>query len=112
MNDPLDDLLDARFREETPYVDDDGFTTRVMRQLPRGRVSFRTQRSLIILAATIISAVVAYFASGQGMFIHEGLASLATFTPLQVLLLAAVCAMAMIIGGLWAALTRSRDLIM
>ena len=32
MNDPLDNLLDARLRDETPYIDDAGFTARFKAQ--------------------------------------------------------------------------------
>jgi hypothetical protein len=51
MNDPLDNLLDARLRDETPYIDDAGFTARVMQQLPRRRFSWSTQRAFIIFVA-------------------------------------------------------------
>src|SRR5205814_7664885 len=67
MNDPLDNLLDARLRDETPYIDDAGFTARVMKQLPHRRASWSTQRAFIIFAATVLAGVIAYFASGQGM---------------------------------------------
>jgi hypothetical protein len=111
MNDPLDDLLDARLRDETPYIDDAGFTARVMKQLPRRRVSWSTLRSFIILAATILSVVVAYFASDQGMFVHDAFARMSGLRPLQSLLVILVCGMAMTIAGLWAALTRRHDTI-
>jgi len=111
MNDPLDDLLDARLRDETPYLDDAGFTARVMKQLPRRRISSSTQRSFIILAATILSVVVAYFASDEGMFVHDGFARLSGLGPLQLLLVIFACGTAMTIAGLWAALTRMHDTI-
>jgi len=93
MNDPLDDLLDARLRDETPYIDDAGFTRRVMKQLPRHRVSWSSQRSFIILAATILSVVVAYFASGEGMFVLVA------------------CGITMTVAGLWVALARRHETI-
>ena len=74
MNDPLDNLLDARLRDETPYIDDAGFTARVMQQLPHRRFSWSAQRAFIIFAATIVSVVIAYFASGEGMFVHDAFA--------------------------------------
>src|SRR6266567_1717124 len=74
MNDPLDNLLDTRLREEMPYLDDAGFTARVMKQLPRRRFSLSTQRNLVIFVATIMSVVIAYFASGEGMFVHDAYA--------------------------------------
>jgi hypothetical protein len=111
MKDPLDDLLDARLRDGTPYVDDAGFTARVMKQLPRRRVSWSSQRSLIIFVATIVSVVIAYFASGEGMFVHDAFARMSGLRPMQLLLVIFACGMAMTVAGLWAALTRRHDTI-
>jgi hypothetical protein len=111
MNDSLDDLLDARLRDETPYIDDAGFTAHVMKQLPRRRVSWSGQRSFIILAATILSVLVAYFASGEGMFVHDAFTRMSGLRPLQLLLVIFACGTAMTIAGLWAALTRRHDTI-
>jgi hypothetical protein len=105
MNDPLDDLLDARLREETPYIDDAGFTARVMKQLPCRRLSWSSQRSLIILAATILSVVVAYFASGEGMFVHDAFARISGLQPVQLFLAIIGCGITMTVAGLWAGLT-------
>ena len=110
MNDPLDDLLDARLRDETPYIDDAGFTARVMQQLPHRRFSWSAQRAFIIFAATIVSVVIAYFASGEGMFVHDAFARMSGLKPLQLLLLILACGTGMTIAGLWAALTRTRDM--
>ena len=112
MNDPLDDLLDARLRDETPYIDDTGFTRRVMKQLPRRRVSWSSQRAFIILAATILSVVVAYFASGEGMFVHDAFAQMSALRPLHLLFVILACGTGMTIAGLWAALTRRHDTVM
>ena len=110
MNDPLDDLLDARFREETPYIDDAGFSARVMKQLPRRPVSWMSQRVIVIFVATIVSVVVAYFASGEGMFVHDAFAHISTLRPLQLLLIILACGMAMTIAGFWAALRRTHEI--
>jgi hypothetical protein len=109
MNGPLDNLLDARLRDETPYIDDAGFTARVMKQLPRRRFSWSTQRAFIIFAATILSVVIAYFASGEGMFVQDAFARVSGLRPLQLLLLIFACGAGMTIAGLWAALARTRD---
>src|SRR5437667_12415633 len=109
MNDPLDELLDTRLRDEMSYIDDAGFTARVMEQLPRHRVSWSSLRSFIILAATILSVVVAYFASGEGMFVHDAFARVSSLRPLQLLLLIFACGTGMTVAGLWAALARTRD---
>jgi len=103
-----EDWLDARLREEAPYIDDAGFTGRVMKQLPR-RHSLRTQRAIIILTATIVSVVIAYFGSGEGWFVREALVRAATLPPLTILAFVLACGLLLIVGGLWAALTRTRD---
>lgn len=103
----VEDWLDARLREEAPYIDDAGFTARVMKQLPR-HGSWRVQRAIIILVATVLSAVVAYFASGEGWFVREAVARALTFPPLVVLGIASGCGLLVLAAGLWAALTRQR----
>jgi hypothetical protein len=102
---PMEDWLDARLREEAPYIDDAGFTARVMKQLPR-HSSWRVQRAIIIFVATLLSAIVAYFASGEGWFVREAIARALTFPPLVVLGVASGCGLLVLAGGLWAALTR------
>ncbi len=112
MNDPLEDLLDARLREEAPYIDDNGFTALVMQRLPSRPSSLQTQRSIVILSAAILSVVVAYFASGEGMFVHDTFARLSLLPPLQLLALFVVCGIAMLTSGVWAALSRTRSPIL
>jgi hypothetical protein len=112
MKDPLDDLLDARLREETSYIDDDGFTARVLQCLPAQPRSMETQRSFVIFGAAILSVIVAYFASGQGMFVQQTFARLMQLPPLQLLILLVTCGIAMLASGLWAALTRTRGSIL
>ena len=103
-----EDWLNTRLREEAPYIDDAGFTRRVMKQLPR-RHSLRAQRAIIILTATIVSVVIAYFGSGEGWFVREALVRAATLPPLTVFGFIIACGLLLIVGGLWAALTRIRD---
>ena len=112
MKDPLDDLLDARLREETPYIDDDGFAVRVLQRLPAQPRSMETQRSVVIFGAAILSAIVAYFASGEGMFIHQAFARLMLLPPMQLLILFVTCGITMLISGLWAALARTRSSVL
>ena len=109
MKDPLDDLLDVRLREETSYIDDDGFTALVMKKLPARPRSLETQRSVVIFGAAILSAIVAYFASGEGMFMQQAFARLMLLPPLQLLILFVTCGITMLLIGLWAALARTRS---
>ncbi|MBV9009183.1 MAG: DUF5056 domain-containing protein [Verrucomicrobia bacterium] len=109
MNDPLDELLDARLRDETAYIDDDGFTARVMRELPVRPRSFQLQRAIIILAAAIVSVVVAYFASGEATFVREGFMRLSALPAVEMLALVFIYGLTTMVGGAWAALARTRD---
>src|SRR5437762_1503583 len=44
-----EDWLDRELREAAPYIDDDGFTVRVLQQLPAPRRSHDLLRSVILL---------------------------------------------------------------
>jgi hypothetical protein len=65
---PQEDWLDARLREEMPYIDDDGFTARVVQKLPAAHPR-RSFRGAILLAATILASLLAYFLSDGGRFL-------------------------------------------
>src|SRR5207237_5846475 len=93
-----EDWLDLRLREEAPYIDDAGFTGRLMKQLPQHH-SLRTQRAIIILTATIVSVVIAYFGSGEGWFVREALVRAATLPPLAVFGVVIACGLLLIVGG-------------
>lgn len=109
MDDPLDALLDARLREETAYIDDAGFTTHVLQELPPRPRSFATQRSLIILLASVISVIVAYFASDQGLFVREAFLRASQLTAPMIFAGAFIVGMFFTGVALWASLDRTRD---
>ena len=62
------DWLDKRLREEMPYIDDDGFTARVVQKLPAAQPR-RSFRGAILLCAAILASVLAYFLSDGGRFL-------------------------------------------
>jgi hypothetical protein len=58
MNPPeTDDPLDALLREQNQYVEDDGFTTRVIKILPRRRRMWL--RPALLLGATAVGSALA-----------------------------------------------------
>jgi hypothetical protein len=70
MNDQLqEDWLDARLRDEAPYIDDAGFTALVVQKLPAQRAAQRSFRGILLLAITIVACVVTYFVSDGGQFV-------------------------------------------
>jgi hypothetical protein len=62
-----EDWLDTRLREEMPYINDDGFTARVVQKLPAQRP--RSFRAAILVSLTIIASIVAYVLSDGGRFL-------------------------------------------
>jgi hypothetical protein len=92
-----DDELDRQLREAAPYIDDDGFTKRVLKQLPAQSAPARLRGVILILTA-ILASVVAYVVSGGGHFVIDYLAQLFQL-PMQWLLVLSFTA-GIVIGGL------------
>ena len=65
-----EDWLDAKLRDEMPYIDDDGFTSRVAHQLPVRRRSTKV-RSAILLSMSVVAAVIAYAVAGGSSFVLD-----------------------------------------
>jgi len=64
-NDWLDDLL----RQEADYVDDRGFTARVLAALPETRRAWYASRGFILLAATVLASVAALLIPGLASYV-------------------------------------------
>jgi hypothetical protein len=103
-----EDWLDRELREAAPYIDDGGFTARVLQQLPPPRRSHDLLRAAIILGMTFLASVLAYVVSGGGRFVGITLERLAALPTLWIFVLA--LASGLVISGLGAtaALSRSR----
>ena len=110
MNEQLEeDWLDAKLRDESPYIDDDGFTSRVAQQLPVRRRRSKA-RSAILASVTVLAAVVAYLVAGGSTFAIE-LLRWAAVMPLSVLyLITIVCGLLITAVGLYAAVAKARKL--
>jgi hypothetical protein len=80
-----DETLDRQLREAAPYIDDDGFTARVMARLPLVRPEPQWLRAMIVLGLALLGCGVAYMLSGGGRFVREGVIQLANF-PIWLLL--------------------------
>lgn len=79
VRDPVDELLKADAASQ-PYIDDAGFTLKVMDALPaRARVS-AAMRVAIPFAFTIASAVVVAFFAGGENFLIDAVMDIATNT--------------------------------
>ena len=102
------DELDRQLREAVPYIDDDGFTRGVLSQLPAPRrVRRQPLRAVILLSASIAASLIAYFLSGGGHFVIEGLNRLSQISP--VFILGGAAAFALLLTGVGAFAAFSRD---
>ena len=80
-----DDTLDRQLRDAAPYIDDEGFTARVIARLPAARPEPRWLRAMVLLGLTVLGSGVAYLLSGGGRFVRAGVIQLSNF-PIWLLL--------------------------
>ncbi len=87
MNAVIDDeTLDRQLREAAPYIDDDGFTARVVAKLASARPEPPRLRAVILISLTSLGSAIAYLLSGGGRFVSEGVMRLSSF-PIWLLLI-------------------------
>jgi hypothetical protein len=103
-----EDWLDRELREAAPYIDDEGFTVRVLQQLPAPRRHRDLLRAAIILGMTLLASVLAYAVSGGGRFVTVTLERLAALPALWVFVLALASGLVIAAVGATAAISRSR----
>ncbi len=84
-----EDWLDRRLREEMPYIDDAGFTARVVQKLP-APVRRHSWRAAILISITLLASVVTYLASDGGRFLIVAAYRFAAM-PLGFIGLVAIC---------------------
>ena len=65
-----DETLDRQLREAVAYIDDDGFTARVMASVPLARREPRWLRWMILIGLAALGSGVAYLVSGGGRFVR------------------------------------------
>ena len=104
-----DDELDRQLREAVPYIDDAGFTSRVMQCLPAATPATAKLRGTILITMTALACALAYLLSGRGGFVNQFVARVSElpFTWLLALTFAA----GIVVGGLGltAALFKARE---
>jgi hypothetical protein len=101
------DWLDAKLRDEMPYIDDAGFTARVVQQLPQRRHAPRSLRAVILLAMTFLASALAF------VFASPSVAAAGAFlfaVPLTTLCILTGCIVMTLtlVGGSFA-LSKARD---
>jgi anti-sigma factor RsiW len=103
------DQLDRQLREAAPYIDDNGFTARVLQQLPprRRRDSLR---AVILLGITLIASALAYVLSDGGRFVVVAMERLATLPALWLFALAFGSGILVMTAGAIAAIAKASEL--
>jgi hypothetical protein len=104
------DWLDRELREAAPYIDDGGFTARVLQRLPPPRRGHDLLRAAILLGMTLLASVLAYVVSGGGRFVSVTIERLAALPVLWVFVLALASGLAISAVGATAALSKGRAL--
>jgi hypothetical protein len=102
-----EDWLDRQLREAAPYVEDNGFTGRVLRNLPAPRRRRESLRTLILLGSAAFASALAYILSDGGRFIVVALSRLATVSTLWLLALTVGSGILVMTGGIVAALSKT-----
>jgi anti-sigma factor RsiW len=105
-----EDWLDRQLREAAPYIDDEGFTARVLQQLPPRRRHRDLLRAAILLGMTLLASLLAYVVSGGGRFVSVTLERLATLPALWVFVLALASGLVIAAVGATAAIFKGRAL--
>jgi hypothetical protein len=102
-----EDWLDAKLRDEMPYIDDAGFTARVVQQMPVRKRASRKLRATVLLLATFIASVVAFVFAGPSVV--SATAFLFALKPVTIAILAGCIVMLLTVLGGSYALTKARD---
>src|SRR5213080_5252381 len=102
-----EDWLDRQLRQAAPYIDDAGFTWRVLQQLPARRRRRDSLRAVILLGMTLLASALAYVLSDGGRFLVIATARLVALPTLSLLALAFVTGLLFMVGGVIAALSKT-----
>jgi hypothetical protein len=103
-----EDWLDRRLREAAPYIDDAGFTARVLRSLPPPRPKRDWLRLALLLTMSILASALAYFVGG-GKFVSASVVQITALPTLWIFAIALGAGVLVTAGGLFAAI-RTREL--
>ena len=102
-----DEMLDRQLAEAAPYIEDDGFTARVLRQLPQPLRRTEFLRSFILVAMSALASALTYVLSDGGRFILVEMFKLSTIPTLWVVVFALAAGMLVMAGGIFAATSKT-----
>jgi hypothetical protein len=102
-----EDWLDARLRDDAPYIDDAGFTSRVVQKLPARHVR-RSYRAFLLLGITLTACIAAFWFAGGTSLAFDTYANVAMLPVMWMWIFAAVVGILVMAGGVAAAVSRAR----
>jgi len=102
-----EDWLEARLREEAPYLDDAVFTSRVVQKLPARHVR-RSSRAFFLIGITLAACLAAFWFAGGTSFALDAYTNVAMLPVVWMWIGAAAVGFLVMAGGLAAAVSRSR----
>ena len=105
-----DDWLDRKLQEAVPYIEDDGFTARVLRQLPQPMQRMEFLRSFILVAMSALASALTYVLSDGGRFILVEMFRLTTIPTVWVVAFALASGMLVMAGGIFAAMYKTNQI--
>src|ERR1700724_399794 len=104
-----DDWLDRKLQEAAPYIEDDGFTARVLRQLPQPIRRHEFLRSFILVGMSALASALTYVLSDGGRFLVVEMFKVTTIPTLWVVVLALASGMLVMAGGIFAAMSKTNN---
>src|SRR2546428_13153267 len=108
MNEQIEqDWLDRRLQEAALYIQDDGFTARVLQQLPVPRQAGQFLRPFILVGMSALASALTYVLSDGGRFILVEMFRLTTIPTLWVVAFAMASGMLVMTAGIFAGRFRS-----
>jgi hypothetical protein len=105
-----EDSLDRQLRDATPYIEDGGFTARVLQQLPAPQRKGASLRPAILIGMSLLASALAYVLSDGGRFVVVGMTRLSVLPSLWLMLLALGSGILVMTGGLVAAMSKTSEL--
>ena len=105
-----DDWLDRKLQEAAPYIEDDGFTARVLQMLPQPMQRIEFLRSFILVAMSALASALTYVLSDGGRFILVEMFRLTTIPTIWVVAFALASGMLVMAGGIFAAMYKTHQI--
>jgi hypothetical protein len=103
------DELERLLSQDDDYIEDGGFTTRVLEALPPPRAAGNRARALILIGATLIAGLIALVLLGGGQALLAAFGELMRYRPFvsEVPLTALALVVLLVCGGVAATLTEN-----